>query len=663
MIPEIGHFSLILALLVSLVLGSFPIIGAARGNTVWMGLAKPLAGVQFFLIAFAFLCLVYAFAFMDYSVLYVANNSNSKLPLQFRIAAVWGGHEGSLLLWALILSIWTVAVSLFSKRIPDDMRARILGVMGLISVGFLLFMLMVSNPFERLIPAALDGRDLNPLLQDPGMIFHPPMLYMGYVGFSVAFAFSIAALLGGQLDAAWARWSRPWTILAWIFLTVGIMAGSNWAYYELGWGGWWFWDAVENASFMPWLVGTALIHSLAVTEKRGSFKAWTVLLAICAFSLSLLGTFLVRSGVLTSVHAFATDPRRGIFILAFLVIVIGGSLLLFAWRASTVGRGGKFDVVSRESFLLANNVLLAVAALSVLLGTLYPLFLDALNLGKISVGPPYFDAVFAPLMAPAIFLMGVGPIARWKEAALPELAMRLRWAFGISIATAVILPLMLGNFTPMIGLGLFLAFWVFATTAELVYQRLGKSDLPLMGRIKANSRSWWGMVIAHLGIAVFVLGVTIVKGFESEIAVKMLPGDVAHLAGYDFTFDGVVDRKGPNYEASHGQIHVTKNGVLRTILEPEKRLYTVTNMPMTEAGISPHLIHDLYASLGEPLDGGAWSVRIYHKPMVEWVWFGCLMMAFGGFLALADKRYRLKKRAPSKEITSKAAKSSKKAKA
>ncbi len=662
MIPEIGHFSLILALLVSLVLGSFPIIGAARGNTVWMGLAKPLAGVQFFLIAFAFLCLVYAFAFMDYSVLYVANNSNSKLPLQFRIAAVWGGHEGSLLLWALILSIWTVAVSLFSKRIPDDMRARILGVMGLISVGFLLFMLMVSNPFERLIPAALDGRDLNPLLQDPGMIFHPPMLYMGYVGFSVAFAFSIAALLGGQLDAAWARWSRPWTILAWIFLTVGIMAGSNWAYYELGWGGWWFWDAVENASFMPWLVGTALIHSLAVTEKRGSFKAWTVLLAICAFSLSLLGTFLVRSGVLTSVHAFATDPRRGIFILAFLVIVIGGSLLLFAWRASTVGRGGKFDVVSRESFLLANNVLLAVAALSVLLGTLYPLFLDALNLGKISVGPPYFDAVFAPLMAPAIFLMGVGPIARWKEAALPELAKRLRWAFGISIATAVILPLMLGNFTPMIGLGLFLAFWVFASTAELVYQRLGKSDLPLMGRIKANSRSWWGMVIAHLGVAVFVLGVTIVKGFESEIAVKMLPGDVAHLAGYDFTFDGVVDSQGPNYEVSRGQIHVTKNGVLRTILEPEKRLYTVTNMPMTEAGISPHLIHDLYASLGEPLDGGAWSVRIYHKPMVEWVWFGCLMMAFGGFLALADKRYRLKKRAPSKEITSKSVKSSKKAK-
>ena len=647
MIPEIGHFSLILALLVALTLGSFPIIGAARGNKVWMGLAKPLSALQFALIAFSFLCLAYAFAAKDYSVVYVANNSNSQLPLQFRIAAVWGGHEGSLLLWALILSVWTLAVSLFSKHIPDAMRARILGVMGLISVGFLLFMLMVSNPFDRLMPAALDGKDLNPLLQDPGMIFHPPMLYMGYVGFSVAFAFSIAALLGGQLDAAWARWSRPWTIMAWVFLTVGIMAGSNWAYYELGWGGWWFWDAVENASFMPWLVGTALMHSLAVTEKRGSFKAWTVLLAICAFSLSLLGTFLVRSGVLTSVHAFATDPRRGVFILAFLVVMIGGSLLLFAWRASSVGRGGKFDVVSRESFLLANNVLLAVAALSVLLGTLYPLFLDALNLGKISVGAPYFDAVFAPLMAPAVFLMAVGPIARWKDASLPELALRLRWALSISAITAIALPLLLGNLTPMIGLGLFLAFWVFASTAQLVYQRMRHSEVGFIAAIGASSRSWWGMVIAHLGIAVFVLGVTVVKGFESEIAVKMHPGDVAHLAGYDFTFDGVESRNGPNYTANHGQIHVSKNGVLRTVLEPEKRLYTVTNMPMSEAGISPHLIHDLYASLGEPLDGGAWSVRIYHKPMVEWIWFGCLMMAFGGLLAMSDKRYRLNKQAKS----------------
>ncbi|MDP2070077.1 MAG: heme lyase CcmF/NrfE family subunit [Methylotenera sp.] len=645
MIPEIGHFALILALLVAIMLGSFPIIGAARGNAVWMGFARPLAHVHFYLIAFSFICLAYAFAAMDYSVAYVANNSNSQLPLQFRIAAVWGGHEGSLLLWALILSIWTVAVSLFSKHIPDDMRARILGVMGLVSVGFLLFMLMASNPFERLIPAVLDGRDLNPLLQDPGMIFHPPMLYMGYVGFSVAFAFAIAALLGGQLDAAWARWSRPWTTLAWVFLTLGIMLGSNWAYYELGWGGWWFWDAVENASFMPWLVGTALIHSLAVTEKRGSFKAWTVLLAICAFSLSLLGTFLVRSGIITSVHAFATDPRRGVFILAFLVIVIGGSLALFAWRAPAIGRGGKFNVVSRESFLLANNVLLAVAALSVLIGTLYPLFLDALGFGKISVGPPYFDAVFAPLMAPALFLMGIGPIARWKNASLPELAKRLRWAFGISIATAIILPLILGNLTPMIGLGLFLAFWIIVTTVYMVSQRLRDSDQALLTRIKAVPRSWWGMVIAHLGIAVFTIGVTIVKGFESEIAVRMVPGDVAHLAGFDFTFEGVKEITGPNYSASKGQLRVTKNGVERTVLSSEKRLYTVTNMPMTEAGISPAFIHDLYASLGEPLSDGAWSVRIYHKPMVEWIWFGCIMMGFGGLLALSDKRYRIKKRA------------------
>lgn len=645
MIPEIGHFALILALLVAIMLGSFPIIGAARGNAVWMGFARPLAHVHFYLIAFSFICLTYAFAAMDYSVAYVANNSNSQLPLQFRIAAVWGGHEGSLLLWALILSVWTVAVSLFSKHIPDDMRARILGVMGLVSVGFLLFMLMASNPFERLIPAVLDGRDLNPLLQDPGMIFHPPMLYMGYVGFSVAFAFAIAALLGGQLDAAWARWSRPWTTLAWVFLTLGIMLGSNWAYYELGWGGWWFWDAVENASFMPWLVGTALIHSLAVTEKRGSFKAWTVLLAICAFSLSLLGTFLVRSGIITSVHAFATDPRRGVFILAFLVIVIGGSLALFAWRAPAIGRGGKFNVVSRESFLLANNVLLAVAALSVLIGTLYPLFLDALGFGKISVGPPYFDAVFAPLMAPALFLMGIGPIARWKNASLPELAKRLRWAFGISIATAVILPLILGNLTPMIGLGLFLAFWIIVTTVYMVSQRLRDSDQALVTRIKAVPRSWWGMVIAHLGIAVFTIGITIVKGFESEIAVRMVPGDVAHLAGFDFTFEGVKEITGPNYSASKGQLRVTKNGVERTVLSSEKRLYTVTNMPMTEAGISPAFIHDLYASLGEPLSDGAWSVRIYHKPMVEWIWFGCIMMAFGGLLALTDKRYRIKKRA------------------
>ncbi len=642
MIPEIGHFALILALLVALVQGTVPLFGASRGNLAWMQLAKPAARAQLLLLLVAFCCLGYAFATKDYSVTYVAANSNSKLPLHYRIAAVWGGHEGSLLLWAMILSVWTVAVTFFSKHLPDATRARIISVMGLISIGFLLFMLSVSNPFERLIPAAIDGRDLNPLLQDPGMVFHPPMLYMGYVGFSVAFAFAIAALIGGELDAAWARWSRPWTTMAWVFLTLGIMAGSNWAYYELGWGGWWFWDAVENASFMPWLVGTALIHSLAVTEKRGSFKAWTVLLAICAFSLSLLGTFLVRSGVLTSVHAFATDPRRGLFILAFLVVVIGGSLALFAWRAPTVGRSGKFDVVSRESLLLANNVLLAVAAVSVLFGTLYPLFLDALGMGKISVGPPYFDAVFAPLMAPALFLMGVGPIARWKRADLPELMVRLRWAFAISVVTAILLPLLLGHWTPMIGLGLFLSFWIFATTISLVHKRLSGSTQPLLDRIRSNSRAWWGMVIAHLGVAVFTLGVTVVKGFESEIAVRMSTGDVAHLAGYDFTFKGTSEVDGPNYSATRGEISITKQGKHRTTVYPEKRIYHVQNMPMTEAGISPSVIHDLYASLGEPLDDGAWSVRIYHKPMVEWIWMGCLMMAFGGILALSDRRYRLR---------------------
>jgi cytochrome c-type biogenesis protein CcmF len=471
MIPEIGHFALILALCVAVVQGSLPIYGAAVGSSTLMSVAKPAARGQFLLVLLAFCCLGYAFAAKDFSVLYVAATSNSQLPLHYRLAAIWGAHEGSLLLWVFILSIWMVAVSFFSTHLPEAMRARILGVMGLISVGFLLFMLTVSNPFERLIPAAFDGRDLNPLLQDPGMVIHPPMLYMGYVGFSVAFSFAIAALLGGTLDAAWARWSRPWTTVAWCFLTVGVAMGSGWAYYELGWGGWWFWDPVENASFMPWLAGTALIHSLAVTDKRGGFKAWSVLLAILAFSLSLLGTFLVRSGVLTSVHAFATDPKRGLFILVFLAVVIGGSLVLYAWRAPRVGLGGGFSIISREGMLLANNVLLVAALGSVLLGTLYPLFLDALDLGKISVGPPYFDTVFVPLMTPAIFLMGIGPLAQWKKTSLPELATRLRWAFAVSVATALALPFVLGHWTPLVSLGLLLATWIVTTAAVDLRER------------------------------------------------------------------------------------------------------------------------------------------------------------------------------------------------
>lgn len=641
MIPEIGHFALILALCVAMVQGSLPIYGAAVGDSALMSLAKTAARGQFLLVLLAFGCLGYAFADTDFSVLYVAANANSKLPLHYRLAAIWGAHEGSLLLWTFILTTWMLAVTLFSRHLPETMRARILGVMGLVSVGFLLFILTVSNPFERLIPAAADGRDLNPLLQDPGMVLHPPMLYMGYVGFSVAFAFAIAALLGGNLDAAWARWSRPWTTVAWCFLTVGIALGSGWAYYELGWGGWWFWDPVENASFMPWLAGTALIHSLAVTDKRGGFKVWTVLLAIMAFSLSLLGTFLVRSGVLTSVHAFATDPKRGLFILAFLAVVIGGSLVLYAWRAPQVGLGGTFDLVSRESMLLANNVLLVVAMGSVLLGTLYPLCLDALGLGKISVGPPYFDTVFVPLVTPALFLMGVGPIAQWKKASVPELATRLRWAFAVSVLTALLLPVVVGTWTPLLSLGLLLALWIVTTAAVSVRERVNR----LVGNsvwscLAALPRGYWGMIVAHCGVAIIIVGVTMVKGFEIEQDVRMHVGDTATIAGFAFRFDGVQDVKGPNYMAARGTFTVTQDGRPEVVLYPEKRLYSVQNQAMTEAAINSGLFRDLYVSLGEPLPGGAWSVRLYYKPFVNWIWGGCLIMALGGLLAMSDRRYR-----------------------
>ena len=642
MIPEIGHFALILALCVAVVQGSLPIYGAAVGSSTLMSVAKPAARGQFLLVLLAFCCLGYAFAAKDFSVLYVAATSNSQLPLHYRLAAIWGAHEGSLLLWVFILSIWMVAVSFFSTHLPEAMRARIHGVMGLVSVGFLLFMLTVSNPFERLIPAAFDGRDLNPLLQDPGMVIHPPMLYMGYVGFSVAFSFAIAALLGGTLDAAWARWSRPWTTVAWCFLTVGVAMGSGWAYYELGWGGWWFWDPVENASFMPWLAGTALIHSLAVTDKRGGFKAWSVLLAILAFSLSLLGTFLVRSGVLTSVHAFATDPKRGLFILVFLAVVIGGSLILYAWRAPRVGLGGGFSIISREGMLLANNVLLVAALGSVLLGTLYPLFLDALDLGKISVGPPYFDTVFVPLMTPAIFLMGIGPLAQWKKTSLPELATRLRWAFAVSVATALALPFVLGHWTPLVSLGLLLAIWIVTTAAVDLRERLAHADgSSLLGRLAAMPRSYWGMVLAHCGVALFIVGVTMVKGFEVEQDLRMNVGQTATIGGYTFRFDGTQQYKGPNYIAARGTFRVSQDGRDVTVMYPEKRRYTVQNQTMTEAAISPGFARDLYVSLGEPLDDGAWSVRLYHKPFVDWIWGGCLIMALGGILAVSDRRYRL----------------------
>ncbi len=645
MIPELGNYCLMLALCLALAQGIIPLVGAQRGNTRWMALARPAAAGQCLFVTAAFCCLLYAFASNDFSVMYVASNSNSMLPIYYRIAGTWGGHEGSLLLWVQMLVGWTFAVSLLSRQLPEQTVARVLGVLGLVSVGFLLFMLMTSNPFDRLLPAVADGRDLNPLLQDFGMIIHPPLLYMGYVGFSVAFAFAIAALIGGQLDAAWARWSRPWTLAAWMFLTLGIFMGSFWAYYELGWGGWWFWDAVENASFMPWLVGTALIHSLAVTEKRGSFKNWTVLLAIIAFSLSLLGTFLVRSGVLTSVHAFATDPRRGMFILLFLAVVIGGSLTLYAWRAPKVGLGGRFSLFSRESMLLVNNVLLLAACGTVLLGTLYPLFLDALDLGKISVGPPYFEAVFVPLMVPVLLLMAVGPFVRWKEMEAGTLLRRLR---GVAIATVLLMAIAIWQLspTPMVAMGMACAAWIFLATGSHLLERLRHAPLgtPWWKRLARESRSYWAMLVAHAGIGVFVVGVTLVKGFGTADDVSLRVGGSASAGGYSFRFVDLKEIKGPNYVAAQGTFEVTRNGELVATMQPEKRFYPVQKMPMTEAAIDRGFTRDLYVSLGEATADDTWVVRVQHKPFVGWIWGGCLIIAFGGLLAASDRRYRMASR-------------------
>jgi cytochrome c-type biogenesis protein CcmF len=641
MIPEIGQLALILALLLAAAQGTLPVVGAARRNPAWIALARPAARGQFAFIAIAFFCLAASFVANDFTVVNVASNSNSQLPLPYRIAATWGSHEGSMLLWVLMLAGWTLAVTIFSRHLPEETVARVVGVMGIVSCGFLLFMLLTSNPFDRTFPAPSDGRDLNPLLQDPGMVIHPPMLYMGYVGFSVAFAFAVAALLAGRLDSTWARWSRPWTTAAWCFLTCGIMLGSWWAYYELGWGGWWFWDPVENASFMPWLVGTALIHSLAVTEKRGAFRSWTVLLAILAFSLSLLGTFLVRSGVLTSVHAFATDPTRGVFILGFLTFVIGGSLTLFALRAHRVGSGGGFEPVSREAMLLGNNVLLLAAAGSVLLGTLYPLVLDALGLGKISVGPPYFEAVFAPLMTPLVFLMGVGPLARWKQASPPDLWARLKWALGIAVATALLLPVIAGKWSAYTSLGFGLAAWIVAATAAGARERIRNAQGGWTAGLRQQPRAWWGMTFAHLGVAVFITGVTVVKSFETERDVRVAPGDAVAAGGHSFRFVGVDEAPGPNYRAMRGTVEVSRDGRLVRTLHPEKRVYHAqSQMPMTEAAIASGIFGDLYVSLGEPVGNGAWTMRVYHKPFVTWIWGGCLLMALGGFCAISDRRYR-----------------------
>jgi cytochrome c-type biogenesis protein CcmF len=648
MIPELGQFALIVALCIALVQAVLPLVGSFRGESTWMAVARPAAAGQFVFVALAFACLAWSFVTNDFSVLNVASNSNSRLPVHYRFAATWGSHEGSLLLWVLMLTVWMSAVSAFSRHLPREMVARILSVMAMISIGFLLFMLFTSNPFQRLLPAVADGRDLNPLLQDPGMVIHPPMLYMGYVGFSVAFAFAIAALLGGRLDATWARWSRPWTTMAWSFLTVGIALGSGWAYYELGWGGWWFWDPVENASFMPWLVGTALLHSLAVTEKRGGFKVWTVLLAIIAFSLSLLGTFLVRSGVLTSVHAFASDPKRGVFILLFLALVIGSSLALFAWRAPKVGLGGAFGLISRESALLVNNVLLLVAAAAVVLGTLFPLFYEVFTHDKLSVGPPWFELVFPILMAPAVLLMGIGPMMRWKQADLPSLAMRLKWAIGVAVVTGILVPVVMGRWSFLVALACALAVWVMASGFVNLAQHVGRvrssTGADVWATLRRLPRGYYGMLLAHFGVGVFIIGVTLVRAYEVEKDVRMSIGDTVEAGGYRFRLDGLKQVRGANYQATRGAVSVTRGGREIAMLYPEKRFYDVQQMPMTEAAIDTGLTRDLYVSLGEPLPGGAWVVRVYHKPFVDWIWGGAFLMALGGVLAITDRRYRLARR-------------------
>ncbi|HEY9201268.1 MAG TPA: heme lyase CcmF/NrfE family subunit [Gammaproteobacteria bacterium] len=641
MIAEIGHFALILALCLAIVQSVVPLVGAHRRYSTWVDVARPAAYGQTLFITISFICLTYTFLLDDFSVAYTAQQSNTELPVIYKISAVWGGHEGSLLLWVWFLALWSSAVAYFSRSMPALMRGRVIAVMGLVSIGFLLFTLLTSNPFDRVFPAPLEGRSLNPLLQDFGLIIHPPMLYMGYVGFAVAFAFAIAAMIGGQLDSAWAKWSRPWTMVAWVFLTVGIALGSWWAYYELGWGGWWFWDPVENASFLPWLVGTALIHSLAATEKRGVFKAWTVLLAVFAFSLSLLGTFLVRSGVLTSVHAFANDPERGIFILMFLGVVVGGSLMLYAWRAPQIRSAVKVNMLSREGGLLINNILLVTVAASVLLGTLYPLAMDALGAGKISVGPPYFDALFVPLTIPIAMLLGVAALARWKQDSVSRLGSKLLLPFVVSILLGSALPYMLLDEVKWGALvASILAIWITLTTLQGIYDRVsGKQNK--WQALRNTPRGFYGMSCAHIGVAVFLVGITITTLYSTEKDIRLAKGQAYDIGEYSFVFEGVSNVSGPNYRATEGRFSVSYQGEPLTQLASQKRLYNAGGMPMTEAGIDPGFWRDLYVSLGEQLDTqGAWSVRIYHKPFIRWIWLGALIMALGGLISATDKRYR-----------------------
>jgi cytochrome c-type biogenesis protein CcmF len=646
MMPELGSFLLCLGLALALLLSVYPLWGAWRQDARLMGMARPLAVGLFACVAGAFMLLVWAFIVNDFTVSYVVNNSNSLLPVYYRIAATWGAHEGSLLLWVLLLSGWTLAVAIFSRGMPQDALARVLSVMGMINLGFLLFIILTSNPFSRTLPDfPVDGRDLNPMLQDIGLIFHPPLLYMGYVGFSVAFAFAIASLMAGRLDTAWARWSRPWTTAAWLFLTIGIVLGSAWAYYELGWGGWWFWDPVENASFMPWLAGTALMHSLAVTEKRGTFKAWTVLLAITAFSLSLLGTFLVRSGVLVSVHAFASDPARGMFILAFLVIVIGSSLLLYAIKGGQVRSRVQNELWSRESFLLGNNVLLIAAMLVVLLGTLLPLVHKQLGLGSISVGEPFFNTMFSWLMAPLALMLGIGPLVRWRRDEPQKLVRRLLIALLVTLLASVLLPWWLQDrVEAMTVVGLLMAVWIILLTLMELHERATHRHRFFTG-LRHLSRSHWGMVLGHLGVGVTVIGIAFSTQYSVERDVRMKAGDSVDIHHYHFVFRDVQDLQGPNYSGGVAVIDVSHKGKPEAVLYAEKRFYSAARTMMTEAAIDGGFTRDLYAALGEELSDGSWAVRIYYKPFVRWIWFGGLFMAVGGLFCLLDPRYRSRKKA------------------
>ncbi|MFT7558614.1 MAG: cytochrome c-type biogenesis protein CcmF [Flavobacteriales bacterium] len=642
MVPEYGQLALIFAFVISICLATIPLVGTLTGRVLWMVSARSLSVGLFVFVGIAYACLTYAFYYDDFSVMYVQAHSNALLPVYYKICAVWGGHEGSLLLWVLMLASWTLAVSTFSARIPVDVRARVLSVMGMISVGFLAFMIFTSNPFDRLLPSVPDiGSDLNPLLQDPGFIFHPPMLYMGYVGFSVVFAFAIAALIGGRLDSAWARWSRPWCNVAWSFLTFGIALGSWWAYYELGWGGWWMWDPVENASFMPWLAGTALIHSLAASEKRGVFKNWTLLLAIMAFSLSLLGTFLVRSGLITSVHAFAADPDRGIFILVFLSLVVGGSLTLFAVRAPNLRSNTHFSFLSREAFLLANSILILITCCFVLIGTLFPMVTDAMGLGKFSVGEPYFDFFFTKFMGLVAFFMGTAITLNWKSTKLSRIRLVQGLSFVISFAFACLLPLFhKGEYSISAAIAIFLGVWVISSSL-IDYYRKAKSRTSFGIRPAKLNAGYYGMMFAHLGFATCLLGASLNTIYSDQRELKMSSGSVLEIAPYSYELLDVVRVRKVNYEARVAEIRLSRNGKEVAILTPEKRHYFSGGKPMTESDQDSNFWRDIYVSLGEPINQSEWAIQIYFKPFMAWIWIGALLMGLGGIIAVMDKRYKV----------------------